>query len=282
MDSTAQKEKIARFESSKPDHRLIGMNKTRPIGIMSAISQEIESLLGEMATEKISHHGRRDFHEGSLWGCPCVLVYSRVGKVASAATATELISRFNVERLLITGVAGSASENLKIGDIVIGQSLVQHDMDARPLFRQYEIPYLNVMRFLTDEEDSVKLQSSAQSFLNEDFESVVSKSNGTEFGLSRPKVFHGEIASGDQFIADHKILADLKKRLPDTLCVEMEGAAVAQVCYEYDIPFSLVRIISDGADSQAPVNFVKFVQEVAKEYSHGIIRRWLKQKAGVK
>jgi adenosylhomocysteine nucleosidase len=87
------------------------------------------------------------------------------------------------------------------------------------------------------------------------------------------KVHVGTIASGDQFIAHPEKLEELRTSIPDLLCVEMEGAAVAQVCHEYGVPFLVIRTISDKADHSAPVDFMSFIEETAKEYSYGILRK---------
>ena len=114
-----------------------------PIGIMAAMQEEIDTLLKELpAGSEVVNDGRRTYHSGHLWGTPVVIVFSRWGKVAAATTATDLISDFCVTEILFTGVAGAAQPGLKVGDIVVGARLWQHDMDARPLFPRHEIPLL--------------------------------------------------------------------------------------------------------------------------------------------
>ena len=243
------------------------------IGIMSAMQEEMSALLHAMCVSDVFHHGMRHYHVGTLWGMECVLVFSRWGKVAASCTASELISRFGVGRILFTGVAGGAASGVNIGDIVIGTRLIQHDMDARPIFQQHEIPLLGKTEFLVEAADSAQLVDAATRFLQEELSFVVSAEARREFGLTNPKVIEGEIASGDKFFADSHALEQLRARLPQVLCVEMEGAAVAQICHEYGIPFSIIRTISDSANEHAPINFQKFIQEVASKYSHGVIRK---------
>ena len=119
------------------------------IGIMSAMREEIVSLVVELGTaDEAIHTGMRTYHRGLLWGMPVVLVYSRIGKVAAASTATHLIAQFGVDEVIFTGVAGAVDPALNIGDIVVAAKLYQHDMDASPLFSQHEIPLLDMTTIL--------------------------------------------------------------------------------------------------------------------------------------
>ncbi len=225
------------------------------------MNEEIDLLVAEMASDQISEQGKRSYHQGKLWDHPCVLAFSRWGKVAAAATATHLITRYGVSEIVFTGVAGGAAPNLRIGDVVIGSELCQHDMDASPLFARHEIPLLGTTFFVTEPARRSAILKAAK-----------------EFALTRskkPQVVEGLIASGDKFFASASALDELKSRLPKVQCVEMEGAAVAQVCHEYGIPFSILRVISDSADEASPTDFPEFVRTVASQYSHGIIKNWI-------
>jgi nucleoside phosphorylase len=140
-----------------------------PIGIMAAMQEEIDTLLKELsAGSEAVNEGRRTYHSGHLWGAPVVLVFSRWGKVAAATTATDLISDFCVSEILFTGVAGAAQPALRVGDIVVGARLWQHDMDARPLFPQHEIPLLGRSSFASDEKRRNQLLQAAAAFLRDD------------------------------------------------------------------------------------------------------------------
>ena len=135
----------------------------RPLGILAALPEEIAELQQMLRTGALSvdthrqnadsdglahqRWGQRDFLRGTLYGQDCVLALSRIGKVAAAATATTLIHRFNVGAILFTGVAGGVATGVRVGDIVIADELIQHDMDASPLFARYEIPLLARQRF---------------------------------------------------------------------------------------------------------------------------------------
>lgn len=245
------------------------------IAIMAALKEEIESLLATIQVRHTYEHGRRIFYEGDLFGQPVLLVFSRWGKVAAAATATELIARFGATRILFFGVAGALHSELKIGDIVIGNSLVQHDLDARPIFQQFEIPLLGKTTLPTHEEDTTRLAEAAQQFLASQFANKITPEAQAEFNIHTPQVLVGEIATGDRFFADAKSTATLRKARPDALCVEMEGASVAQVCAEYEIPFAIMRTISDNANEHASINFPRFTKKVASLYSFCVARNWL-------
>jgi len=245
-----------------------------PIGIMAAMQEEIETLLKELPAESgVVEDGRRTYHSGPLWGTPVVAVFSRWGKVAAATTATHLISDFGVAEILFTGVAGAARPGLKVGDVVIGAQLWQHDMDARPFFPRYEIPLLGCSSFASDEKRRDQLLQAAAAFLRNDLTTAVSETTRAAFRIQSPKAVEGDIASGDKFFADRADLADLLIRLSTIAAVDMESAAVAQVCHEYGVPFTVVRTISDAADESAAHDFPRFLMQVASAYSHGILKR---------
>lgn len=245
-----------------------------PIGIMAAMQEEIDTLLKELsAGSEVVNEGRRTYHSGHLWGAPVVIVFSRWGKVAAATTATDLISDFGVSEILFTGVAGAAQPGLRVGDIVVGARLWQHDMDARPLFPQYEIPLLGRSSFASDEKRGHQLLQAAAAFLRDDLPTVVTEETRAAFHVESPKAIEGDIASGDKFFAHRADRADLLLRLPTIAAVDMESAAVAQVCHEYSVPFTVVRTISDAADESATHDFPLFLKQVASVYSHGILKR---------
>jgi adenosylhomocysteine nucleosidase len=251
-----------------------------PIGIMAAMQEEIDTLLKELpAGSEVVNEGRRTYHSGHLWGTPVVMVFSRWGKVAAATTATDLISDFSVSEILFTGVAGAAQPGLRVGDIVIGARLWQHDLDARPLFPRYEIPLLGVSSFASDENRCKQLLHAAAAFLREDLPAAVSDAIRAAFHVQSPKAIEGDIASGDKFFAHRADRADLLLHLPTIAAVDMESAAVAQVCHEYSVPFTVVRTISDAADESASHDFPLFIRQVASAYSHGILKRLFRNTA---
>jgi adenosylhomocysteine nucleosidase len=248
------------------------------IGIMSAMDEEINKLVSSLdPLEEKYIEGGRVFYKGKLWQKDVVLVFSRWGKVAAATTVTTLISKYKVNQVIFTGVAGGVDENLKVGDIVIGNDLYQHDMDGRPLFKQFEIPLLNVGKLSSHPELVSKAKEGALVFFRTQLEDLIGKEVLQEFMITNPRVLEGPIASGDQFFNSREAAENLKKGLPDVICVEMEGAAVAQVCYEYQIPFVVIRTISDSANEDSHVDFVKFINLVASIYSFGVLKNMLIQ-----
>ena len=120
-----------------------------------------------------SSHGMRDYSVGQLWGIDAVCVLSRIGKVAASMTATMLVEKFGVTHILFTGVAGSGDAGVRVGDIVIGESLVQHDMDASPLFPRYEVPLTGLAHFQSDSTLSAQLAGAAHDFVASDFLEVI-------------------------------------------------------------------------------------------------------------
>lgn len=249
------------------------------IGIMAAMTEEIDKLITELRSSREAiDKGNRTYHMGTLWGTPVVLVFSRWGKVAAATTATHLITEFKVNEIIFTGVAGGVLPQLNVGDIVVGSRLYQHDMNAQPLFEEFEIPLLGVKAFETSVGNRKTATDASQIFLNKKLQGLVAKDILNEFGIDKPKVVEADIASGDKFFASTDAVLDLNRRLPSVACVEMEGAAVAQVCFEYSIPFTIIRVVSDSANESAKIDFVKFIKLVASEYTHGILEQIFKLK----
>jgi adenosylhomocysteine nucleosidase len=241
---------------------------------MAAMQEEIDTLLQELpAVSELIQTGRRTYHAGHLWGTPVVVVFSRWGKVAAATTATHLIAEFGVGEILFTGVAGAAQPKLKVGDVVVGRRFWQHDMDARPLLPRHEIPLLGRSSFASDERRRKELLQAAAAFLRDDLPTAASEITRAAFHLRSPRAVVGDIASGDKFFAGRADRADLLHRLPTIAAVDMESAAVAQVCHEYGVPFTVVRTISDDADESAAHDFPRFLTQVASAYSHGILKR---------
>ena len=239
------------------------------IGIMGAMQEEVGGLIAAMDAPVASEHGGRTYWRGRLFGHEAVVVFSRWGKVAAATTATHLIVAEGVDELLFTGVAGGADPSLHVGDVVIASSLVQHDMNAEPLYPRHEIPLLGVSAFPVDEARQRRALDAANRFL------AHPPTTAAAFGIEAPVAIAGPIASGDRFVASSADLAELCARLRGLACVEMEGAAVAQVCHEYGVPLTVIRTISDSADEGAPLDFARFVREVAGPWSVGIVRELL-------
>jgi adenosylhomocysteine nucleosidase len=249
------------------------------IGIIGAMVEEIKLLAESMTIIKTTTIGMREYIEGELAGKSAVLVFSRYGKVAASSTVTTLIEIFNVDFVVFTGVAGGADKSLNIGDIVIADKLVQHDMDASPLavYKKFEIPLLGIDFFNSSEKMVSLAKKSAEHYISEGMLLDVSPGVLNEFDITIPKVTVGTIASGDQFIADSKKVISLATEINNLKCIEMEGAAVAQICFEHNTDFVVFRVISDKADEHANINFSKFIEKAASHFTKGIIQKFISE-----
>lgn len=227
-----------------------------PIGVLVAMPEEGSALVGAMDLDEQIEHGRRTFLLGTLWGTPVVVVIARCGKVAAATTVTELIVRFGVGSVICTGVAGGIGAGISVGDVVVADALVQHDLDARPLWPRHIVPLLELGTFETDRPLSDRIEGAARAHARQG---------------AGGRVHRGLIASGDQFIHGPDAADAILDALPDTLAVEMEGAAVAQVCFEYGVPCAVFRTISDRADEAAAAEFGDSLGSFAASHTVGIL-----------
>ena len=181
-----------------------------------------------------------------------------------------MIEAFGADQVVFTGVAGGLALGVQVGDVVVAQQFMQHDMDVSPLFTRFEVPLYGRTLFDCDPGLSEHLWAAAHSYLE-------SRRGHADPGQPAPGagLHRGLIASGDVFVgraeqsSELKAVLQLAGYLP--LAVEMEGAAVAQVCFDYGVAFAAMRTVSDRADDQAHVDFAQFVQEVASQYARGIL-----------
>lgn len=231
------------------------------LAIMAAMHEELHALLAAMPNEHRTDRGGRTFWCSHWQGHDVVAVLSGIGKVAAATTATLLVSEFQAERIVFTGVAGGLAPGVQVGDVVVARALLQHDMDASPLFPRYEIPGTGRAVLPSDAALSTLAAEAAAHALAQ------------EGGAGT--VHTGLIISGDRFVGTLEHNQALRAALPDALAVEMEGAALAQVCHDLQVPFAVVRTISDRADADAHVDFAHFVAEVASRHSLAIVREVL-------
>jgi adenosylhomocysteine nucleosidase len=251
------------------------------LGIISALAEEQQGLVEALQRPARRTHGLRDYWLGTCFDIDAVCVLSRIGKVAAAMTATILVEKFGVTHILFTGVAGAGDKSIRVGDIVMADTLVQHDMDASPLFPRYEVPLTGTTYFPADHQMTLQLADVAQRFLDDGFEHAVAEAERRLFGLDRPRLHRGLVASADQFVNDGTRIDALNAALPGLLAVEMEGAAVAQVCTELGIPFAVIRTISDNANEHAATDFTRFVKSVAAQYAFHIVRQFCRQASSV-
>ena len=243
--------------------------------ILSALAEEQQGLLGQLGDARRVERAGREFWLGDWHGQTVVLGLSRIGKVAAATTATALIEHFAVQRVVFTGVAGALGDKVKVGDVVVASQFVQHDMDASPLFPRFEIPLYGQSLFSCDASLTAALLDASRSTLL-----AMNSLAGNDSLATRPVVHHGLVATGDRFVSTAQASSALRRSLRsagmDPLAVEMEGAAVAQVCHDYGVPFGAVRTVSDRADDSATSDFQHFVTHVASHYTRGIVEHFLR------
>jgi len=241
-----------------------------PIAVVSAMHEELRALLPELDTDRRTVCAGREFYHGRLHGQPVVLVLSGIGKVAAATTVAVLASEFRPRSLLFTGVAGGLANGVRVGDVVLARELLQHDMDASPLFPRYEVPLTGRSRFPAAGALSDRLAGVARACLA-DAPQALGAAHMAAFGIDAPRLHQGLVISGDRFVATAAESDALRLALPDALAVEMEGAAVAQVCADFALPFALIRVISDRADDTAHHDFLRFTREVASVLTRLIV-----------
>ena len=230
------------------------------LAIVGAMHEEIAALRPCLVDARIERRAGRDFHLGRLDGHDVILVRSGIGKVSAAITTAVLLDAFDASALLFTGVAGGLGDGVRVGDIVLADALLQHDMNAEPVFPRWEVPLTGRARFDADAAWTGRLAQACR----------LLAATGTHADAAN--LHQGLILSGDRFVATRAESDQLRALLPDALAVEMEGAAVAQVCHDFARPFAVVRTISDRADEAAHGDFQRFVDEVAAPYSRDIVR----------
>ena len=226
------------------------------IGIIGAMEEEVQELIADLAFAEKKTVASMDFYKGTLYGKDCVIVKSGVGKV-NAALCTQILADFyKPEALINTGVAGSLDAQINIGDMVVSEDAVQHDMDASAVGDPVgQVPRMDVLAFPADPV-LVKKAVEANQKANPDIQT-----------------FTGRVASGDQFISG----GEKKKQIQENFharCAEMEGAAIAHGAYLNQIPCVIVRAISDKADNSASMDYPAF-EKKAIEHSIRLLEKLL-------
>ncbi|MBE5937298.1 MAG: 5'-methylthioadenosine/adenosylhomocysteine nucleosidase [Lachnospiraceae bacterium] len=210
------------------------------IGIIGAMDEEVSMLIGAMEESTTFNKADMTFYEGNIAGKELVVVRSGIGKVNAAICAQILVDKYNVEAIINTGIAGSLDKRIDIGDIVLSEDALQHDVDAVAFgYQKGQIPRMDTLSFKAD----AKLIELAKSCCEKVCTDI--------------KVFVGRVVSGDQFIADKNV----KNTIIDNfggLCTEMEGAAIAQTAYLNNVPYLIIRAISDKADDSASMDYPTF------------------------
>ena len=213
------------------------------IAILGAMREEIEPLLPKVENLKKEEYANNIFYTGTLSGKEIALAYSKIGKVNAALTATLLIEKYGCKKLLFSGVAGGINESLKIGDLIVADKLVQHDVDITV--------FGHAWGFIPESGDFVESDKE----LNEIASKVAEK-----LGI---KLIRGTIATGDQFIASEEKKEWIKNTYKAD-ALEMEGASVGYVCKCLGVPFFVLRAISDTADMDAGFSFEELLVSSAK------------------
>ncbi len=208
------------------------------IGIIVAELEELECVLEKLENKKEEIYRGKTFYIGSINNKDVVIVRSEVGKVNAALTTQMLIDRYDVVLIINVGVSGSVDNSLDIGDIVIGEKLVQHDFDVTGFGRKL------------GEIEGIGIYIETNSKLLDVF-----KNKDVKIGV---------IASGDKFVTDISDKNFIREEFK-ALCVEMEGASVAQVCLINKIDFLIIRSISDKLDGSSKIEFPKFLVSSSKK-----------------
>ncbi len=229
------------------------------LGIIGAMELEVETLLGVMENKTAREKAGSTFYEGTLSGLPVVVVQCGVGKVNAAICAQILCDCFGVTHLVNTGIAGSLCAELDIGDLLISSDAMYHDMDAVHFgYPMGKVPGMDVITFSADE-SMVKLAYAAAEEVNPGHTRI------------------GRVASGDQFVAE-KALKEKIIAITGGLCTEMEGTAIAQTAYRNNLPFVILRAISDKADDSAEMDYPTF-ERIAAHRCAEVTRKLAQQLA---
>lgn len=235
--------------------------KYSKIGIIGAMREEVDGLIEMIDDKKCTEIAGLNFYEGHLHKVDVVVVECGIAKVNAAMCAQILISEFKVEAIINTGVAGGLLDTMKVGDVVISSDAIQYDVDASKAGDpRGVIPRLKKSIFSADE----YLSSLAYSTYIEKGGFKKGYINYTDEKLDQAdrekhSVYMGRVVTGDIFVAD----SDYKKMLRNEFggyCCEMEGGAIAHVAYLNEIPFVVIRAISDNADSEASITFDEFLE----------------------
>lgn len=220
------------------------------LGIIGAMEEEVDKLKACMEGVEIIKRADMEFNKGKISGKNVVVVRSGIGKVNAGICAQILVDIFEADMIINTGIAGSLKAEINIGDIVLSSDTLQHDMDARAFgYPAGQIPRMDTLTFPADQ-TLIDVAKKCCEKVNPDID-----------------VFVGRVVSGDQFIADKKVKEQIVKNFGG-YCTEMEGAAIGQAAYLNNIPYVVIRAISDKADDSAsedyPVFEAKAIQHTVK------------------
>lgn len=214
------------------------------IGIIGAMAEETALIRKHLKNEKVEQVINLTFYQGNFENATITLVQSGIGKVNSSIAATLLVERFNCDMIINTGSAGAINDKLQVGDIVIANQLAYNDADSQVFGYDFgQIPQMP------------KYYPTAE-LLRNTFVKVAENTN--------LQTTVGEIVSGDSFISSEETKKQIINHFPDALVTEMEGAAIAQTAYQFDVPVIVIRSVSDTADGEAEKSFDEFIVEAGK------------------
>lgn len=243
-----------------------------PVGVLCAIPQEFAFLADNLAHAEVSERAGMVFHAGRLDGHPVVLARAGMGKVNAAIAATLLMERFGCRVLLFSGIAGGLDPELSVGDVVIAEHVVQHDAgytseEGFVVYQAGHLPFFSPHEGLGHAADGA-LMERVRAALADLTLAPLSAGDG-----AAPRLHYGRVLTGDQFVNSETLRERLFRELGGA-AVEMEGAAMAQACQAFGVPWLVVRALSDLAGSESHFDFRQFVDEVSLS-SALIVRRLL-------
>lgn len=221
-------------------------------GIICAMPEEIKELTARLSDKRVETIGGKDYLQGKISNQQVVLVESGIGKVEAGITTEHLITDFNVDVVINSGSAGGIGQGLHVGDVVISSETAYHDVDARAFDYVYGQLPGKQPRFKASEKWGRALETA-----------------GEQTGLN---IKRGLIVSGDQFIASQDAIDQILHYFPEALSSEMEGAAVGQVATDHDVPYVVVRAMSDTGNEDAGVSFDEFIIEAGKRSANMLLQ----------
>lgn len=214
------------------------------IGIIAAMPEELVYLIQHLENAQEETVLGNKYHTGIIGSVELVLVESGIGKVMSAMSVAILADHFKVDAVINTGSAGALAEGIEVGDVVIADKLAYHDVDVTAFGYDYGQMAQQPLYFESDPRFISKIKTSLSQL---------------------EQTWHlGLIATGDSFIAGNDKITEIKSHFPDVLAVEMEGAAIAQAAHSLDLPFLVIRAMSDNANHEANVTFDEFIIEAGR------------------
>ena len=220
------------------------MKEIKTLGIIAALEVEVNLLKNALNNINTVKCAGTDIHTGTIGKCNVVLMQCGIGKVSAALGTQAMISRFQPDCVINTGCAGGIAKGIKIGDIVLSTSTAEWDMDTTAL---------------GDPRGYIYALGTAVVKANEEIASLIEK-----FVPSDISVFKGLVASGDQFVSSDEQRNIILGSFPEALCAEMEGASVGHVCAQNNVPFCVIRCMSDTADGDSKVDYVEFSKKAGE------------------